>query len=271
MKKTNIFRKFESIKSFTDYLDNGTTQPAFKRHESSKNGTSSFTGTVSYADANNRLLYGDRELMEKIYASGVYETEAKINKYTNKRQLTAAYVGFAPHVPNYVSGVPNNMIRQIATRVKQPILTIGYNTAVMGRVNADDIIKACAEMVSAIIILEAKGYRVNFYTLDHDTTDDGTVSYAIRIKTSSQKMDVLKMAYPMAHPSMNRRHKFRFTEVTEGVPESFVWGYGCPTYNEDKMKKHFAANGMVFDTIFSYDSLEGKTASDIIEYICGKK
>lgn len=263
-----IFKRFESIKAFEAYVSSGTVQPYFEGHMASHSGSLSFCGTKDYEDANNRLLYGDNELMKKILEKGVYETAAKLQNYANRRIYSAAVVGCAPHVPNYISGSPNGMIRTHVVRQPSPVVTFGYNTAVSRCVSKEDIIRATAEMVSAIMILEAKGIRVNFYAVDYDYKGDTTVSYAIKIKTAGEYMDLLKMVYPMAHPSMNRRHKFRFTEVTPGVPKSFVHGYGYPGTNENMMKKHFAQHGLKLDRCFCFDTVEGKTAEQIAEMVC---
>lgn len=263
-----IFKRFESIKAYEAYVSSGKSQPYFKGREDSFSGTLSFCGTKDYEDANNRLLYGDHELMKKILEKGVYETAARLKNYANRRTYSAAVVGCAPHVPNYISGNPNGMIRTHVVRQPSPVVTFAYNTGVYGGVNKEDIICATAEMVSAIMILEAKGIRVNFYTVNYDYNGETTVSYAIKIKTAGEYMDLLKMVYPMAHPSMNRRHKFRFTEVTPGIPKSFVHGYGFPGTNENTMKKHFAQHGLKLDRCFCFDTIEGKTAEQIAEMVC---
>lgn len=270
--KIDVFRRFESIKAFAEYCNKGTVQKPFVDHQSSQSSDDfSFYGTKNYSVADMKLLFGDHELLRKIEQSGVYETEAKVHKYMNRRQFVAAHVGFMPHVSNYVAGAPNAMINMRNVRVPQPVITIGYNTAVSGGISADEIITATCQMVSAIIILEAKGYRVNFYAVDHDRTIDGNVGYAVKVKTSGQHLDLLKMAYPMAHPSMNRRHKFRFEEVTPKVPSSFVYGYGCPVSYESEMKNFFSRNGMKFDKILCFDMISGLNAEQIIDLICKEK
>ena len=270
-------RTFNTITEMERHLSAGVTQTEVGFRADSEDKSPSykrFSGTESYEQANNLLLYGDRNLARRITEAGTYTTEAKIQKYMAKRTYTASVVGAVPHVANYVAGCPNTMIRIQQTRQPQKVVTIGYCMTVSAFVDIEDMIRVAAEMVSAIMILEAKGIRVNYYTLNYNYANEGRaqhiISNAIKIKSAGQKLDLLKMAYPMASPSMFRRHIFKFFETEPGIPKAFTGGYGTVCRDTATIKKHMAdVHKIKFDSVFAFDDIEGKNAEQIVDMVCG--
>lgn len=265
-----IYKRFDTVKSFIEYIENGKTQPVFIGNEYALSGSEDFTGTKDFDTAHNLMTYGDRELQKKIEKAGVANVRTNIRKYVAKRSLYTSVVGAIPNVPAYLAGTPNSMINVKQKQQKQTVVNVGYNSAVYGGVSADRIVEGGAKLVSALMILEAKGIKANVYCLDLDTEGKQYVSYSIKIKASGQKFDTLRMAYFLAHPSMNRRHKFRFEEVTEGITSSFVGGYGCPETNDAKIVEHFKSCKLNLDAAFNYNSLSYMSVEDIIKRILGE-
>ena len=266
-----IYKRFDNVKTFAEYLENGTTQPVFVGYQYSKTKDRDFTGTANFDEAHSLMLYGDKNLQKKIEAAGVSDLRTNIRKYVAKRQVYSSVVGAMPNVPAYLAGAPNSMINVRKQKQNQTVVNVGYNSAVFGGVDAVDIIRGGAKLVAALMILEAKGIKANVYCLDLDTEGSEYVSYSIKIKSSGQKFDTLRMAYFLAHPSMNRRHKFRFEEVTEGISSHFVFGYGRPETNDNTIKKHFHEKcHLDLDAAFNYESLSNMTTDQIINRILGK-
>ena len=224
-----IQKHFNSITELNKHLSESKTQPNFKGCESSQseegeNGT--FYKTKNFEEANNLLLHGDKELAKEIEDAGVAKTRLKLKTQQTRRQLFSSVVGVAPNVPNALAGVPTSMISVKEIRCKTKVVNIFYNLSVSGGVSADEIIYKSSKFISACMLLEAQGIRLNIHVGDVANKNDAYTIFSTRIKSASQPFDVLKMAYPMAHPSMLRRHYFRATEVTKGVNKSFVYGYG---------------------------------------------
>ena len=269
---TKIFKKFDSIKNFNDYLNKGTVQENFKDAQFSQNEETydDWYRTRNYDAATNLMLYGDRELQKKIERAGVSDVRTNIQKNMVRKQMYSSVVGAAPNVPAYISGAPNSMIAIRQTKVRQRVVNVAYNCAVYGGTSAEDIVSSCAKLISALMLIEAKGVRVNMYAVDFDTAPNEYVSFAIKIKSAGQHFDTLKMAYPMCHPSMNRRHKFRFTEITEGVSRRFVGGYGHPEDDTEKTLKHFAEHGLKLDACFCNSTLTNRSVEEIIKKILGQ-
>lgn len=266
MKAKEIFKRYESLKAFNDYLNVGTQQPAFNDH-SHTNGER-FTGTASYEDAEQKMMQGDSELQKKIEEAGVAQTRIKVQKRVQRRQTYSSVVGAVPNVPAYISGAPNSMIAQRLVKTKKKVLNIGYSMTACGGVDKDDIIKASAKIVSAILNIEASGVRVNLYTLFCAKKKSHTIGLSLKVKDASRKIDTLRMSYPLAHSSFLRRQCFRWEEVTENVPECYAGSYGYVPESSEQAE-FFKRNGMKLDKVLTYNDIENMSVDDIIKAITG--
>ncbi len=228
--------------------------------------------TNTYQEADDLMLYGDKELQQKIEDAGVQDIRMKISQNGQRRQMYSSVVGFAPNVPAYVSGAPNSMINMRMVRTKQRVISVMYNTSVAGSISADKIIRAAAMLVSAIMLIEANGVRVNLYT--GEATQQFRESLGVpflsivRIKDSGQMIDTLKMSYPLAHPSMLRRQEFRLMETSE-LPTSYKDNYGYPIKDEktviDLLKKNQINN---IERVLCYYDIAGcETPQEVVELI----
>lgn len=268
-----IQKHFNSITELNKYLSESEAQPNFKGCESSlreekENG--SFYKTKTYEDANNLLLHGDKKLAKEIEDAGVAKTRLKLKTQQTRRQLFSAVVGVAPNVPNALAGVPTSMISVKEIRCKTKVVNIFYNLSVCGVVGADEIIRKSSKFISACMLLEAQGIRLNVYAGDVANKGNDYTIFSTRIKSASQPFDVLKMAYPLAHPSMLRRHYFRAMEVTKGVNKSFVYGYGRVISDTDLINKLLDTK-VKFNCILSFNHINDEmTAEDVAKEIINR-
>jgi len=264
---------FKSITEFSAFLNNGTTQEGFE--EQSRLGSHKFTGTKSYEEAENLLMYGAKELQKRIEAAGVGRVRAQIKKTAPQRKIFANVVGAAAHVPNYIAGLPCAMIDARKKRVPAKVLTLAWNCTVNGDVSTDKIVNASASFLGAVLILEASGVRCNVVLCEmSESHNDEEETFAVLIKDSRQHLDTLKCAYTMAHPSMLRRHLFRFMEVFEGLPVSFACGYGRSIHSEDVERRLLNELQVKPDVIMNISRVGSRTPEQVCEYIlneCGRK
>jgi len=259
MRTKEIFKRYESLKAFNDYLNAGTLQPAFR--ECSKTNGERFTGTASYEEAEERMMKGDSDLQKKIEEAGVAQTRIKIQKHVQRRQTYSSVVGAVPNVPAYISGAPNSMIAQRLVKTRKKVLNIGYSMTAHAGVDKENIIKT-----SALMNIEAAGVRVNLYTLFCAKKDSHTIGLSLKVKDASRKIDTLRMSYPLAHSSFLRRQCFRWEEVTEGVPECYAGTYGWVPESKEQAE-FFSRNGMKFDKVLTYADIEFASVDDIIKMI----
>lgn len=267
-----IFKRFSSIKQFNDYLSAGKTLAGWGLSAALDCSKSAFdfTKTNSYDEANDLLIYGDKKLQRKIENAGVAKTRVEVQKSAVRRTILTSVVGCAPHVPNYIAGTPNAMIFEKRAKVKQRVLNVFYNVAVCGDTSPRKITQAAANFISACLMIEACGVKLNIFTGSVSEDYRQRVGFMVKVKDSGQPFDTLRMSYPLAHPSMNRRHKFRFLEVTEGVRTSWSSGYGCRCTDEEAAD-FFNKQRIKFDAVLNFESIDGMSAEGIARMITKKK
>ena len=230
----NIFKRYDSVTEFKAYLDESKTQRRFKNEESlRKCEWGDWYGTKTYKEADDMLAKGAANIAQEIYDGVAIKTKAL---HHTVRKVTTSQVGFAPHVPNFIAGRPNAMIRCEKQQAKTRAITVVYNISVNAGISAQEMKQTAIKMLSAIRTLEAHGTRVNLYVCDMAYYDgyssSQTTGWLLKIKSSTQHLDILKTAYPLCCPAMLRRHSFRWTEVTKGIAHS---GYGAATNRTDKL------------------------------------
>lgn len=266
----NLYKRFESVGEFSAYLAKGTTKPEFACYNAATEESSyrtEFTGTESYEQADNLLLYGDRDLAEKLEREGVRQMRLKLQRQKPKRVIRASVVGFAPHVPNFIAGIPTAMLDVKEKRAPQKVVTIYYNCALRWKVKSDDIIKATANLMAAAMQIEANGTRVNMYVNCICEAGGQYLCATVKVKEAGQHFDTLKMTYPLVHTSMYRRHMFRLMEVQPGLSRRFANGYGLNPGDTPKLAQVAKDGGEHFDRLFSYDDINGLSPEQIIKEI----
>lgn len=257
----NIVKQFKSVASFVSYLDEGKTQPSFS--EESKLNDFEFTGTKSYVIANNLCKYGDEESRKLLMDAG--ETLTPSFSYVKKTKMDKT--GYLPMVGAYLTGRPNCMKRRVRQYVPKRVISVVYNACAPWYVEKADMALASAKLLSAILRIENSGVRVNLYLSDigQDAGDD--VGFIVKVKDSGQRLNILTMAYPMIHPSMHRRHFFRFLEVTEGVNPEFRYGYGRPVKETSTMQRVLRKADIKCDACISMMELVEKKHISVDEII----
>lgn len=263
----NIYKKFESLSDFERYLQANDVQDNFKYRQESQSKESEygdFYTTETWDKAEELFLHGDNANAAKIEKGGIAKERAKVKMTGNRRQLFSDVTGFAPHVPNYIAGVPTAMMNFRQVRAKEKVITLVYNVSVNGSVSGYDMQDVAIKMLSAIMRVESSGIRVNLYICDISDKARQQVGWLLRIKSSGQHLDVLKAAYPLTNPSMLRRHSFRFTEITKGVHKAFAGGYGAANSNANELLK---ACGLRGAKVLSYYTMRGQTTEQITKAI----
>lgn len=263
-----VFKSFANMTEFHRYLENGVVQDGFKSSPASQETDDErWYGTKSYSVADELYMKGDKENAKKIdqLSGGIREL---IRKYAAQKPMMKKYVsvaGFMPHVPNYIAGVPTSMIAARRTKVPERVTDILINMQIDCSVSCEEIIKTMVELFKAIMMIESNGTRINLYSgeMVHNDAAKQFVGLMVKIKDSRQPIDIVKMVYPLVHPSMLRRHDFRFMEVTKGVDPSFHCGYGRVGEDNTKKLREIAKNAHVTD----FYEIRRKNADEIVKVI----
>lgn len=267
-----IARRFDSLHEYEKHLTNGTTQKAFTCPSSQREGEyeKQFRGTTTYEEANGLLMYGDRDLAASIEAGGVSQTRARIRANVQCIKTEASVVGFMPHVPNFVAGVPLSMIDARRTTRPSRSLSVVYVCSTNCGITTGEMIDAASKVLSAVMMIEASGTRVNLYSAGLITGHGAKIAAVVRVKSSDKKLDVVRCAYPLVNPSFFRRHFFRFVETTAGVPARYSNGYGHAPHDAKgellDVAKH-ARLGIDNAVVLGFYDVQGKTADEIVNAI----
>lgn len=267
-------RKFESVNELLRFIDLHPTKSDWGAKVHSRYCSEEYSGTPSWDEADKLLRFGDDALRDKVkqelkqYAPKINATQVA---YRNKVQ--SAIVGAAPHVPNYVAGVPTNMIRVYKQRTQTKILNVYYCASVSWKVTTEQIISASAKLLAAVSILEAQRYRVNLYVcfVVDDDNDRNKYNIVLKLKDAGQPFDFLKLAYPICHPSMLRRHVLAAIEGdTELRSADWRHGYGHPVNDITSIKQRLNKAGIKYDALVSIYDLLDKDFSAVVNALESK-
>jgi hypothetical protein len=220
--------------------------PSSMRDESDKKNP--WSGTTTYNEAENVMLNGYKEPLEKMKKAILAIGERQANV---KPRPKNDFVGFAPNVPNYLSNLPINMINRDRIAPKTNTIHLTYSIGASAKTSPDDMIKGGINFISLVNSLEKQGYRVKIDIIFSTVSNGTTASISMTLKEYGQATNLLKLAFPLVHPSMLRRFAFKWLETTPELKEnSFTFGYGTPLNhvvkdNLIREREHLKARGIV--------------------------
>lgn len=214
----NYIRKTERTKFYQSY------------HVSDDDNREDFTKTKSWNEAENLLLHGWDEGARRL------NKNIKSVKIADGYRMKTVYdvSGFQCSVPRYLQGVPTNMINSKRVVQKNKVVNITKDFGYSGAVSAEQMLQEGKKVLDAVNKIESTGTRCNLYVSFVSDSSSGYVDMRIKIKDSSQRLNVKQTAFPLAHPSMFRRITFALIERLEECKD-FGYGYGrCTEWREVK-------------------------------------
>ena len=214
---------FENLTELAHYI---TEKPRKSgRSRSSEDRDKDFTGTETWEEAFDLFKYGDNELYKKFQEQ---RTKINIDKLLGNAIRKQRYVnrnyGCIPNVPAYLIGNPLNMINPEIGRISHKVINIFLSVGVPWHVNKEDIMRTGIIYLSVIELLEKAGYRCNLYAGVTASSSRAEYLY-VRIKTDREPLNIKKLVFPIAHPSMLRRIFFKWVEVND-YDYDMTSGYG---------------------------------------------
>jgi hypothetical protein len=222
-----IFENFNSLEQLVDTIEsrpfNGVFQGeggrASHRIES---GIDDFYGTRNYQESIDLIKNGYHEPMETMRRELL-----KVNKQgpAPKRKAFNSVQGFAPHVPNALAGIPTAMINREKMPVKSRTVHLIYGFSAVGDVRASELIKGGTMFIGLVNALERAGVRVKLDILRCTTSSAASaIGYTCNLKQYGQSLNLLKLCYPLVHPSMLRRTSFRWCETLPNLKDHKYYG-----------------------------------------------
>lgn len=229
-----ILECFSNVSELYNNLKDRKRRPGART--CSEESGSSFAGTSSLEEAYDLMIHGDKDLCKRINEKAKRLDISKILGNAIKRNTTYnSVVGYQVNVPNYLSGIPTDMIANIPTRKSQKIINIIVNASVSCGISTRDIEKAGSYYYIVIDLLEKAGYRCNVYSMVSYSHNDKGILLA-RVKTDKEPINREKMAFLLAHPSFHRRINFKWIECIDCDGDPTRSGYGTPLTDNKSIK-----------------------------------
>lgn len=214
--------EFPTIGSFVDYIEGNKqhdelykndnacgycTQSDARGYEDSR-----WTGTDSYDDALHLLKYGWKEGAERIK----HKIDVTIPNFVKQ----STRVKLEPYGANactaaYLNNNPNNMFIKKKVKKRAKVLTINKVGDLNWTYSADEYMTFATRAIAICQALERHGYAININVCFGHSYDDTQEILMVRVKNANERINLSKLAFPMAHPSMLRRMKFKYNEVTD--------------------------------------------------------
>lgn len=266
--KKVVVKKFENLTGFRAWLNSAPVAGYWSgRNSASRYGSPEFTGTENYESADELMAAGYRDGAARVaayMAGGVMGTAPRAQRYYS-------VAGFAPAVGRYIAGNPLNMIAKKRVQKPAPVVDIAYNCAVGYNIESAEIERAAAKLFNVITGLERGGTRVNLSVVSIITEHSksakrGGSIVSVKIKDAGQPFNLLKMIYPVVHPSFLRRHIFAAQERSGLTGDWTNYGKIVTDKTELNEAAHFAG---IRGKLLSYYDIHNKSEAEITKLIAG--
>lgn len=226
-----ITKTFNSFSELENYISSSPRVKGNEERTTSEDTSDTFfkfSGTTDYAQASEFLISGYTYGCEQLQK----EMTGLAKNYKNVTTVKNDVFGVVPNIGAYMTGHPKNMINIKNERraVKTKVINMIVNTTVPARYTKEEITKLGAATLLQLIRLERNGYKVNLYVANKIEWKSNQLVCFTKVKNSSEQLNILKVAYPIVHPSFLRRHMFAVYERTIKIDK----GYGYPQSVESK-------------------------------------
>lgn len=221
---------FRSIHQLINTLASRPNNSAMEGENSSQSGSYSFTGSHSYEEAVQLFREGYTEILPKVM-SKMKKMEKDLSsefQFTKKIRPQNSIEGIVPNVPNTILGLPQSMIDMKRFPQKQKTLEIIYEMGANCGTDKELFIDAGVVLLTVIKILETRRIAVKLTLgfMAGKGNDQGNFP-TVDLKDYGQRLDLQKLCFPLAHPSMFRRIGFKWLETNPDITDrSFAFGYG---------------------------------------------
>lgn len=210
----------------------------------------SWEGVKSYDEALNLLTNGYQPTVEKLKKALKGTVTGSGKRITFKNDIA----GFAPVVPLALQGVPNSMIGMTMKPIKCKVIDIYYDITCSAGTSSEQIIKNGQKILGAVLDLESQGYKFNIYAIQGYSDERSVDMLAVKVKSSTQPLDLKRISFPMTHTAF-----FRVI--------GFDW------YSRTPKAKYRSGYGKALGYILSQEELDAfakQTFGENAVYIAGK-
>lgn len=185
----------------------------------------------------NRNFQGTKTMSEAIaylrsgwdYGTQKLITEMKVMSNKKSMKLDYSVVGGQVSVPRMLQGLPTNMIRTNMVEKPAKIIDVYKSAGYPGLYTESEIIRYSAKALQIVEALESKGYRVNLYIVKLNKRNGEEMFTMVKVKNSSERLNIRKAAFCLANPAFQRRILWRLTEMCDWIKDrEWKFSYGSP-------------------------------------------
>lgn len=231
----------------------------------------SFRGTHNWSESCDIMAQGYKEGLQDLNQSKA-GVRVRTASNVSRNMPHADIVGFTPHVPNAIAGIPQSMITVRRVQRKAKTVSILYDMGASASIDKGRFTVAGRHLMDVISTLELQGYRIQLDVLEAFCTNSQIGMCIIRLKNHRQPINPLKLSYSLLHPSFFRRQSFCWLETCPEITHhGFTGGYGYPLYhhvssNSDKLRTWLKEQGILQEGVFytNFYEAEETSANDLI-------
>lgn len=266
----NVNREnFPSIANLIATIDSRPNCNVMSSCHTSQDKNFAWFNTKSYKEACNFAKFGWPEVLDDLKKALRASIKMSAKFQTVKKSMPHSHiVGYIPHVPNAIQNLPNSMITTDRFPQKKKTIHVIYCNG--GNCNEDPqfYLQAGTAMINALNIIERSGIQVRIDLCFKPSTCSGEyVCPTVTLKDYGQRFDLLKLCFPLANSSMQRRLGFKWLETCPTITQSdWSWGYGRTiTDHEECVKILGDGSTYVMSNFWIRD--HNYKIEDILEYL----
>lgn len=218
MKKL-IEKMYGNTKEMSADIQSRNYLPCWEKYRATEQRDEDDWAGASMDEAYELLTFGDVKGASMIHEAG----EVSVPRQDSAPVARLSVRGCLPSVPNYLRGVPNNMLDIRREPNRKPVMSVYINVCVGGSIDRRDMAKAARLIAGVIKRIEQKGVRVNLYSGMINIKEEAAYSCFVKVKDSGAPLNLVNCAFPLTHPAFFRRTLFAWIER---YATKFDRGYG---------------------------------------------
>ena len=216
MEEFSNFNEFINVNNNRPIVWECNSRPARKREDKD------FTGCESFEEAQELLLHGYNESVDRMI-----KTVNALQKSGEKTKTVrfADVCGYAPIVPNAIIGLPCSMMNQKKQQVKARVVTLVYDVNCAWYVTTQELLDYGCRVINCALNLERAGYRVKI-DIASTFNEEGKRQYIMRVplKNEDQPINIKRVSFGMSHAAMLRYLAFDWAERLPGSKHLSAFG-----------------------------------------------
>lgn len=227
---------------FLDMAENGERVWAHKS-SSQKETSQAWNGTATFSDAVDLARFGWQEGREKLTEGLRIASAVNHESFAPARWFDVA--GERPDISRFCAGDPEYMINQGESLVsKKPVLRLLVQVGGNVATSQAQFNNYGGAIVSWVDALESEGYRVELsFCIQTNSTNARNsrdqLSAIVKVKDASEPVEIDRLAFAFAHPSLFRRLWFAIMEQQVDLESSLSGCYGYQQRIRDDLAEGF--------------------------------